>query len=76
MRAAFASFVDHLLCLGVCFGQNFRIARLRFGQLFFDFLRIELAFLDRAPALLQHSKNWLVGEALQQERYDTKANHL
>src|SRR6476620_1593064 len=76
MRGAFSRFIDHSLPVRIGFRDNFLVTLLRFSEFLFDFLRIKLAFLDLAPALLEHSKNWLVSEALQKECNDAEANHL
>src|ERR1700730_7525194 len=76
MRGALASFVDHPLRVRVGLRENFLVTLLRFGELFFNFLRIELALLDLAPALLKYRKDWSVGEAPQNQRHDYKANYL
>src|SRR5437667_326203 len=76
MRSALASFVDHFLRVRVGLRENFLVTLFCFGELFFDFLRIELALLDLAPPLLQYRKDWFVGEAPQKQRHDHKASHL
>src|ERR1051325_7106460 len=56
VRRAFTGFVDHLLRVGIGFRDNFLIALLRFSEFLFDFLGIDLAFLDLAPALLEEGQ--------------------
>src|SRR5436190_56314 len=76
MRSALSRFVDHFLRVRISLRDNFLVTLLSFSEFLFDFLRIELAFLDLAPALLQHSKDWLVSEALQKECNNAEADHL
>src|SRR6266480_3020812 len=76
MRGAFSRFIDHFLRVRIGLRDNFLVTLLRFSEFLFDFLRIKLAFLDLAPTLLEHSKNWFVSEALQKECNDAEANHL
>src|SRR6476659_3237934 len=76
MRSALSRFIDHFLRIRIGLCDNFLVTLLSFSELLFDFLRIKLAFLDLAPALLEHSKDWFVSEALQKECNDAEANHL
>src|SRR5439155_833852 len=55
---------------------NFLVTLFCFGELFFDFLRIELALLDLAPPLFQQCKDRFVSESLQKERNNAEANNL
>src|SRR4029077_19244248 len=56
--------------------QDLLVTLLCFGQFLFDFLRVELAFFDLAPALFQQSKDRFVSESLQKERNNAEANNL
>src|SRR4030095_4188749 len=76
MCSAFSRFVYHLLRIGVRLSDDFLITLLRFGEFLFDFFGINLAFLDLAPTLLEHSKDWFVSEALQKVCNDAEANDL
>src|SRR6266496_5348296 len=76
MRGAFARFINHPLGVRVGLRDDFLVTLLRFGEFFFYFFRIELAFLDLAPALLQYRKDWLVREPPQEQCHDHKADHL
>src|SRR5437764_14297585 len=76
MRSAFSRFIDHFLRVCIGLRHNFLVTLLSFSELLFDFLGIKLAFLDLAPALLEHSKNWFVSKALQKECNNAEANHL
>src|SRR5262249_11207687 len=46
------------------------------SEFLLDLFGIKLAFLDLAPALLKHSKDWFVSEALQKVCNDAEANDL
>src|SRR4029077_15215307 len=76
MRSAVALFIDHFLSVRVRLCQNLLVTLLCFGELLLDFFRVELAFLDLAPTLLEHGKDWFVSEALQKERNNAEANDL
>src|SRR5262249_29652368 len=73
---AFTGFINHPLSVRMRLCDYFLVPFLGFGEFLFDFLSINLAFLDRAPALLEHSKDWFVSEALQKECNDAEANDL
>src|SRR5438874_1354946 len=76
MCGAFPCFIDHSLPVRIGLRDDFLVTLLGFGEFLFDFLRIKLAFLDLSPALLEHSKDWFVSEALQKECNNAEANHL
>src|SRR6266702_5154161 len=76
MRGAFARFVYHFLRVRVPLRDNFLVTLLGFSEFLFDFLGINLAFLDLAATLLEHSKDWFISEALQKECNDAEANDL
>src|SRR5213592_383301 len=76
MRSAFSRFIDHFLRVCIGLRHNFLVTLLSFSEFLFDFLGIKLAFLDLAPTLLEHSKNWFVSEALQKECNNAEADHL
>src|SRR5215467_10906357 len=76
MRSAFTRFINHFLPVRIRFRDNLLVTLLRFGQFLPNFLRINLAFLDLAPTLLEHSKDWFVSESLQKECNDAEANDL
>src|SRR5213595_1858257 len=76
MRGALSRFIDHFLCVRIGLRDNFLVTLLGFSEFLFDFLGIKLAFLDLAPTLLEHSKDWFVSEALQKECNNAEANHL
>src|SRR5207247_5944764 len=76
MRSAFARFINHFLSVGIRLCQNFLVTLFCFGQFLSNFLRVELAFFDLAPALFQQSKDRFVSEPLQKERNNAEANNL
>src|SRR6266550_9322443 len=76
MRRAFARFVDHLLRVDIGLRDDFLVTLLCLREFLFDFLGINLAFLDLAPTLLEHSKDWFVSEALQKICNNAEANDL
>src|SRR5205823_7072051 len=76
MRGALSRFIDHFLCVRIGLGDNFLVTLLGFSEFLFDFLGINLAFLDLATTLLEHSKNRFVSETLQKECNDAEANDL
>src|SRR5436190_15595534 len=76
MRGALSRFIDHFLCVRIGLRDNFLVTLLGFSEFLFDFLGIKLAFLDLAPTLLEHSKNWFVSKALQKECNNAEADHL
>src|SRR5215469_6061756 len=76
MRGAFTRFIDHPLPVGIGLRHNFLVTLLRFSEFLFDFFGINLAFLNLAPTLLEHSKDWFVSEALQKVCNNAEANDL
>src|SRR5580765_7966396 len=76
MGGAFTCFIDHFLRVRIGLRDNFLVTLLRFSEFLFDFLRIKLAFLDLAPTLLEHSKDWFVSETLQKVCDDAEADDL
>src|SRR4029453_4870118 len=76
MRSAVTRFVDHFLSVCVSLRDDLLVTLLRFGELLLDFFRVDLAFFDLAPPLLEHRKDWLVSEAPEKQCPDHKAKPL
>src|SRR6266436_2133347 len=76
MGSAFARLINHVLSVGIRLCQNFLITLFCFGEFLFDFLRVDLAFLDSSPAFFEHGQNRFVSEPLQKERNNAEANNL
>src|SRR5947199_4868597 len=76
MRAAFAPFLYLRLRVPFPLPVYFLLTLLGFSEFLFDFLGINLAFLDLAPTLLEHSKDWFISEALQKECNNAEADDL
>ena len=51
MGSALTRFINHPLPVGIGLSDNFLVTLLRFSEFLLDFLGINLAFLDLAPAL-------------------------
>jgi hypothetical protein len=76
MRSAFARFIDHFLRIYIPLRDNFLVTLLCFGKLLLDFIRIDLALFNLAPALLKHCKDRFVSKALQKVCNNAEANDL
>src|SRR5207244_11934553 len=71
-----ARFVDHLLRVCIGLRNIFLVTLLRLREFLLDFFRVNLAFFDLAPTLLEYSKNWFVSETLQKVCDDAEADDL
>src|SRR4029450_8672747 len=76
MGGAFPCFIDHFLRVRIALRDNFLVTLLCLREFLFDFLGINLAFLDLAPTLLQYGKDWFVSEALQKLCDDAETDDL
>src|SRR5262249_17190722 len=76
MRTTFTGFINHPLSVRIRLCDYFLVPFLGFGEFLFDFLGINLALLDRAPALFEHGKDWFVRKGWQKVCKNAEANDL